>query len=67
MGRASERDEWSASELRELEALNQLNFAVITDIPIERVLLNSMWVYKYKTDEFNIRKKYKSRLVVRGD
>jgi hypothetical protein len=25
MGRESERDEWSASELRELEALNDLN------------------------------------------
>ena len=38
MGRESERDEWSASELRELEALNDLNFAVIVDIPLERVL-----------------------------
>ena len=53
MGRASERAEWVASEKRELDALEELEFARIVDIPPDRILLPVIWVYKYKTDEFN--------------
>lgn len=67
MSRASECDEWSASEIRELDALNKLNFAIIVDIPIGRTVLNSMRVFRYKTNEFNIRIQHKNRLVLRGD
>jgi hypothetical protein len=67
MGRSSERDDWKASEVRELDALNELKFADIVDIPPDRILLPVIWVYKYKTDEFGNRVLFKSRLVVRGD
>jgi hypothetical protein len=67
MGRASEREEWVASEKREMDALEELEFARIVDIPPDRTLLPVIWVYKYKTDEFGNRVLYKSRLVVRGD
>ena len=64
---ASEREEWVASEGREMDALNELKFAEIVDIPTHRTPLPVIWVYKYKTDEFGNRVLYKSRLVVRGD
>jgi hypothetical protein len=67
MGRTSEREKWVASEKREMDALNELEFAKIVDIPPDRKLLPVIWVYKYKTDEFGNRVLYKSRLVVRGD
>ena len=67
MGRASERDEWKASEKREMDALEELKFALIVPIPPDRTPLPVIWVYKYKTDEYGNRILYKSRLVVRGD
>jgi hypothetical protein len=67
MGRASERDEWVASEKREMDALTELEFAVVVDIPPDRTPLPVIWVYKYKTDEYGNRVLFKSRLVVRGD
>ena len=44
-----------------------MNFAVVCDIPSDRVLLPTIWVYKYKTDHNNNIVLFKSRLVVRGD
>ena len=67
MARASERDEWIASEKREMDALWELKFAELVPIPPDRILLPSIWVYKYKTDEVGNRVLYKSRLVIRGD
>ena len=67
MSRASERVQWIASEKRETDALNELHFADIVDIPEGRTLLPVIWVYAYKTDEKGNRVLYKSRLVVRGD
>ena len=67
MSRAAEREEWAASEKREMDALNELKFADIVDIPLGRTLLPVIWVYAYKTDENGNRVLYKSRLVVRGD
>jgi len=67
MARASERDEWIASEKREMDALWELKFAELVPIPPDRILLPSIWVYKYKTDELGNRVLYKSRLVIRGD
>ena len=67
MSRESERELWSASEDREVDALEELHFADIVDIPPDRTPLQIIWVYKYKTDELGNVVLYKSRLVVRGD
>ena len=67
MSRDSEREDWIASEKREMDALDELNFAEIVDIPSDREPLPVTWVYKYKTDQFGNRVLFKSRLVVRGD
>jgi len=67
MSRASERELWKASEKREIDALEELNFAEIVDIPEDRTPLPIIWVYKYKTDETGKVVLHKSRLVVRGD
>ena len=67
LSRASERAEWEASEKRETDALEELHFADIVDIPEGRTILPVIWVYTYKTDEFGNRVLFKSRLVVRGD
>jgi len=67
MSRHNEKLEWIASEKRELDALFELNFATICDIPLDRKPLQVIWVYKYKRDANNNIILYKSRLVVRGD
>ena len=67
MGRLSEKAAWEESENRELGALYEMKFAVVCDIPLDRVLLPVIWVYKYKTDQNNNVVLYKSRLCVRGD
>jgi hypothetical protein len=67
MSRESERDQWIASEKREMDALYELKFAEIVDIPTDREPIPPIWVYKYKTDQFNNRVLFKSRFVVRGD
>jgi hypothetical protein len=67
MSRHSEKDEWIASEKRELDALFSMNFATVCDIPLDRKPLQVIWVYKYKRDANNNIILYKSRLVVRGD
>ena len=62
-------DKWRASELKEIQALTELDFADIVDessVPTGHPKLPCKWVYKIKhpesTDEL-----YKSRLVIRGD
>jgi len=67
MSRHSEKNEWIASEKRELDALFSMNFATVCDIPLDRKPLQVIWVYKYKRDANNNIILYKSRLVVRGD
>ena len=67
MSRHNEKLEWIASEKRELDALFEMNFATICDIPLDRKPLQVIWVYKYKRDANNNIILYKSRLVVRGD
>ncbi len=67
MSRHSEKNEWIASEKRELDALFSMNFANVCDIPLDRKPLQVIWVYKYKRDANNNIILYKSRLVVRGD
>jgi hypothetical protein len=67
MSRHSEKNEWIASEKRELDALFSMNFATVCDIPLDRRPLQVIWVYKYKRDANNNIILYKSRLVVRGD
>ena len=36
MSRHSEKSEWKASEKRELDALSEMNFATICDVPLGR-------------------------------
>ena len=67
MKHASEKELWSATEDREFNALEALNFADVVDIPQDRNILQVMWVHKYKTNELGLRILYKDRLVVRGD
>ena len=67
MSRHSEKSEWITSEKRELDALFEMNFATVCDIPLDRKPLQVIWVYKYKRDANNNIILYKSRLVVRGD
>ena len=62
-----EASEWKASEDREIDALERLEWVEIVDIPDGAHLLGNMWTYKYKTDIDGKVKLYKSRLVIRGD
>ena len=59
--------EWQASEARETNSLERLQWAVVVDIPHGVHLLDSKWAYKYKTNIDGSVKLYKSRLVIRGD
>jgi hypothetical protein len=65
MSRHNEKSEWKASEKRKLDALSEMNFATICDVPLDRKPLQVIWVYKYKRDANNNIILYKSRLVVK--
>jgi hypothetical protein len=67
MSRVPEKELWAEAEKRETDALFNFEFAKLVDIPENRKILQVIWIYKYKTDEFGIVKLYKARLVVRGD
>jgi len=60
-------DLWKQSEDRECNALDNLHFAKVVDIPDGAHLLDSRWVYKVKTDLDNKIALRKSRLCIRGD
>ena len=44
MSRHSEESEWKASEKRELNALSEMNFATVCDIPLDLKPLQVIWV-----------------------
>lgn len=62
----SDKKHWQDAMSRELESINRNDTWMLVEQPKNVKILDTKWVYSYKSLEENVDDKYKARLVVRG-
>lgn len=61
-----DKDLWMNAMMREIDSINKNKTWELVDKPENKEILDTRWVYAYKSIEKEQRDKYKARLVVRG-
>jgi len=62
----SDSDEWKQAMMEEIQALAKNETWILVDLPKDRHLITSKWVFKSKTDSNGVLERRKARLVARG-